>query len=139
MQTRTTITRMRGQTETGLEVATLDWMLGRFLGTAHIGDREVLMGDLVDRTGAASPELRSFMSTSSDGSAVRCTWARQPDGSYQLWSSGTYLAEYQPTQEHIAGIGMSWGTMRYWFRPEQLFLDAIITVSINKWIDLQGL
>ncbi|TFY69277.1 hypothetical protein EVG20_g3225 [Dentipellis fragilis] len=138
MQTRTTVTQMRGQTEAGLEVATLDWLLTRFLGTANIRGRTVLMADLADRHGTASDAHRSFTGTSPDGSPLRCTWVGLHDGSYQLWSSDNYLADFRPTNEHT-DFGTSRGTMRYWFKDEQLFLEAIITLNINRWMDMNEL
>ncbi|TFK72179.1 hypothetical protein BDN72DRAFT_816375 [Pluteus cervinus] len=115
--------------------ARLDWLAGNHLGSATIGSRQLLMTDLV-RVSAASTNSREFESSNGQ----RFEWRRCRDNptSYDLYAiPNSRIAVFRRCQQQTV-VGPSHGLFQYAFNHEAFLLEALITLCLNRWIDLHG-
>jgi len=126
---RTTVYRNNGES-----VAFLDWTMGVHLGRATIGSKQLPMSELV-RPGQFS-NSRIFVSC--DGRCLE--WRRCTDdrNSYDLYYANTKIAIFrrfpQPTP-----VGPSHGYVQYTFKNDLLLIEALIALSLNRWLDWRGM
>ncbi|KAG8742635.1 hypothetical protein FRC10_001184 [Ceratobasidium sp. 414] len=116
----------------------LDWASMNHLGTATIGRFQTPMTNLLQR--GASSKSRIF---AIPGDGRRFEWRRREtdacrydlyDGTQTLYASHTvYL---QPQRSSVAELN---AVMNYWFKDDDmLLLTAVISLTINRWIDQNG-
>jgi len=116
--------------------AKLEWTPGNNnLGSAMVGSREMPMSHLV-LTGSCQG-ARSFLS--SDG--LEFEWRRDPDtpSSYDLYAgSDKPIAVFRRfPQPQPTAIGPAHGLFQYSFNRDNLLIESLVALCINRWIDLQ--
>jgi len=134
--TRTTVYR-----DAGDDVAWLDWTAGNNLGSVTIHARQ-----------SSSPMLHFVMHGSVNGSRAFLSadgrhfeWRRCADDpySYDLWASSrlnpsTRIASYRRSNQNTP-VGPSYAFLSYIFNNDYLLLEALIALSINRWLDWRGM
>ncbi|EPQ58416.1 hypothetical protein GLOTRDRAFT_35791 [Gloeophyllum trabeum ATCC 11539] len=131
---RTAVTKGNGDM-----VAFFEWT-----GTSHpgsatiIGDRQIPMGRLVMTNLPFTPPGSRVFESSRGG---RYAWRKPGNGSnaYDVRRDppvpiGIYRRFVQWTP-----IGPSYAYMQYTFDDDVLLLDSLLALSLNRWLDLQGL
>ncbi|CAE6500308.1 unnamed protein product [Rhizoctonia solani] len=136
--TRTVVWKGTSNPNVEHEVAWLDWESMNHLGTATIGRFQTPMTNLLQR--GTTPRCRIF---AIPGDGRRFEWRRcerDPcrydlfDGSGKLCAS--HVVYLQPQRSAVAELN---AIMNYWFKEdEMLLLTAIISLTINRWIDQNG-
>ncbi|KAG8726034.1 hypothetical protein FRC12_023784 [Ceratobasidium sp. 428] len=136
--TRTVVWKGTNNPNVEEEVAWLDWASMNHLGTATIGRFQTPMTNLLQR--GVSNKSRIF---AIPGDGRRFEWRRSEsdachydlyDGTSTLYASHTvYL---QPQRSSVAELN---AVMNYWFKDDDmLLLTAVISLTINRWIDQNG-
>ncbi|KZT28524.1 hypothetical protein NEOLEDRAFT_1086918 [Neolentinus lepideus HHB14362 ss-1] len=129
---RTTVTKGNGEA-----VAIFDWMSSNHPGSATIGHRRIPMIRLV-MTGTTPNGSRVFDS----GNGKMYAWRRPGNDSnaYDLLAlpQAVTIAIYRRFNQSTP-IGPSYAYMQYTFDDDILLLDSLLALSLNRWIDLQGL
>lgn len=119
---------------------TLHWAGGHSgLGSAHfltLGEaREIPMERLI--MPGSSPNARRFVSATDDGVYE---WRRSYEDptSYELWAGpnlNVQIAAFHKF-DHSTPVGMSHATLQYCFANGLLLLEALVTLNLNRWLDL---
>ncbi|KAI0318346.1 hypothetical protein OF83DRAFT_33924 [Amylostereum chailletii] len=121
----------------GVATATFSWFGGSAIGTATVCGRNMHMGDMVVMQGYPQG-VRAFRSAGPDGVQGMFTWRRCGPGSYDLsTASGVRIGMYR-TRREMSPIGEIYATFYYNFLHEPLFLDAMLSLCINRWMDRIG-
>lgn len=136
--TRTVVWKGTNNPNVEEEVAWLDWASMNHLGTATIGRFQTPMTNLLQR--GTSTRSRIF---AIPGDGRRFEWLRSEtdsyhydlfDGNQRLYAAHTVYP--QPQRSSVAELN---AVMNYWFKgDEMLLLTAIISLTINRWIDQNG-
>ncbi|TFY79301.1 hypothetical protein EWM64_g4711 [Hericium alpestre] len=142
-------------------VASFKWTTGNMLGTARMGERQVHMADLA-QTVANDPNCRAFHSVWPQEDPMVCMWQKvgvdtyavsqfpryvvhdvQADPLRKLWVNTDCIMEYHPGLEIVAGEADGdpprhiFGTVQYGFIHASFFLEAVLALVVNRWIDRQ--
>ncbi|KAI0035964.1 hypothetical protein K488DRAFT_68027 [Vararia minispora EC-137] len=121
----------------GSPLAFFEWFFGTAPGVATIRDRRLHMADLVVMNGYPQ-SCRAFQSTDPDGSPNMFVWRNVASGGYDLLSpSGTIIGQYRAAAQ-TSPMGNVFAVLHYTFEHEPLFIDAILALAINRWIDRMG-
>ncbi|KAI0071814.1 hypothetical protein K474DRAFT_1712146 [Panus rudis PR-1116 ss-1] len=115
-------------------VAQFEWSLGYHLGNLNVGRRQIPMTYLVMPGTIAN--ARMFAS-----GTRRYEWRRTTDGGYDLHEGpssriGGFRRFPQPRE---TPVGPAHALLQYTFDNDELMLDCLLALSINRWIDLHGL
>ncbi|KAF8232310.1 hypothetical protein L208DRAFT_1272732 [Tricholoma matsutake] len=114
--------------------ARLEWSPGNHLGSATIGSRQMPMSHLV--LPGSNNNARSFIS--SDGK--RFEWRQRLDepSSYDLFAAPNVQIAAFRRCSHATVVGPSHGLLRYTFSQDLLLVEALLSLCLNRWIDLYG-
>jgi len=115
--------------------ARLEWSPGNHLGSATIGSRQIPMSYLV--LPGPSINVRSFIS--SDGK--RFEWRQRLDdpSSYDLFAPPNIQIAAFRRYSHATVVGPSHGLLQYTFSQDLLLVEALLSLCLNRWIDLHGM
>jgi len=122
----------------GLAVATFHWIGGTALGTAKVrGKLDHHMGELVIVNGYPNG-CRAFYSRGPDEIKSVYRWKRVDGGGYDLiHSSGATIGMFR-MQRETTPIGEIYATLYYNFSCDELFVDSILSLCLNRWLDGMG-
>ncbi|TFK42979.1 hypothetical protein BDQ12DRAFT_301898 [Crucibulum laeve] len=114
--------------------ARLDWSPGNHLGSATIGNRTLPMSQLV--LPGSNNNVRAFISA--DGR--RFEWRRSTDNptSYDLYAGPTMRIAHFRRYAQTTVVGPSHGLLQYSFSHDLLLVEALLSLCLNRWIDLHG-
>ncbi|VDC06295.1 unnamed protein product [Peniophora sp. CBMAI 1063] len=148
-QSMTTLRRSSSPTEDGVQVSELRWngdQLGAWVSTTRSINRELPMSELAEVT-RRPLGMRAFMSYSDGGNESSFMWVRLPGAltgdthSYDLVneSSGVEIGRYR-YHGPLAPPGgtITYATFEYAFHNKSLFLDAMMSLYINRYLDAMG-
>ncbi|OBZ75878.1 hypothetical protein A0H81_04773 [Grifola frondosa] len=127
---RTTIYRDGNQ-----PVAYFDWAVGVHLGTMTKGTKQQPMSYLVMR--GSTPQARMFES----GKGIRYEWRKLEDqvDAYDLYAGPTtQIAKFRRIEKQTP-VGRSHALLEYSFDDEELLLDCLLALCLNRWIAWRGL
>ncbi|VDB99944.1 unnamed protein product [Peniophora sp. CBMAI 1063] len=129
-----TVTNVRGHD--GREIATFRWILGTAPGQAMVRGERKHMADLAIMTGYA-PGYRAFDSTDTEGTRVRFLWQHVGGCNYDLYTPhGVRIGQYVEAPQAVqTPAGRVYATFRFSFDHDTLFIDAMLALCVNKWID----
>ncbi|KII89003.1 hypothetical protein PLICRDRAFT_592850 [Plicaturopsis crispa FD-325 SS-3] len=127
---RTTVLRNSGEV-----VAWCDWAPGDNLGLITLGNRQFHMSQLVLPGSTAT--ARMFISA--DGNRYEWRQWQNDQNSYDLLSGpNTRIGMFQRYHQETP-VGPSYAMFKYTFVNESLLLEALISLSLNRWMDWRGL
>lgn len=116
----------------------LHWASGHpGLGTArfltHEHAREIPIERLI--MPGSSPLDRRFVSATDDRVYE---WRRSYEDptSYELWAGPNAQIAIFHKFQHSTPVGMSHATLQYCFTDALLLLEALVTLNLNRWLDL---
>ncbi|KIM59224.1 hypothetical protein SCLCIDRAFT_126583 [Scleroderma citrinum Foug A] len=113
-------------------VAALHWGIGPGLGQANISGMEVSIDDLI-RPGSTA-NGRSFVSA--NGSTFEWRRSYQDPASYELWAGpNAQIAGFRMFTCETP-VGLSHATLEYNFTDPAFLLEALVTLCVNRSIDL---
>ncbi|XP_006458495.1 hypothetical protein AGABI2DRAFT_200165 [Agaricus bisporus var. bisporus H97] len=118
--------------------AILDWGTGGFLGNVKIGSRQFPMSQLVTR--GSTNNARGF--TSSENENVRFEWRRMREdmAAYDLFMlPDTRIALFRKYNNQNTPVGPTHGLIQYTFSKDILLLEALLSLLLNRWIDMHGI
>ncbi|PCH38459.1 hypothetical protein WOLCODRAFT_115523 [Wolfiporia cocos MD-104 SS10] len=125
---RTIVTRDAGQV-----VAQLDWPMHNQLGMITMGTKpQHPMSWMMMR--GSTPNVRIFRSADSQLYEWRKVLNR-PD-SYDLFSGNTQIARFQREAKNTP-IGPAHAVMQYIFDNDELLLECLVALCVNRWVDLR--
>ncbi|KZV71780.1 hypothetical protein PENSPDRAFT_391880 [Peniophora sp. CONT] len=130
-ETITTVRRRDGR-----ELAAFRWLMGSAPGQGVVGGRRVHMADFAIMQGYPR-RSRAFESLDTDETLTRFVWRRVGRGKYDLYTQhdiriGQYV---EASQIQDTPDGPVYASFRFSFDHEVLFLDAMLALCVNRWID----
>ncbi|VDB99947.1 unnamed protein product [Peniophora sp. CBMAI 1063] len=132
--TSETITTVRGYD--GRELANFRWLMGSAPGQGVVCGRPTHMADLAIMQGYRK-RSRAFDSLDTEGERARFVWRRVGRGKYDLYTQhdiriGKYV---EANQIQESAVGPVYAHFHFSFDHEVLFLDAMLALCVNRWID----
>ncbi|PFH52424.1 hypothetical protein AMATHDRAFT_74215 [Amanita thiersii Skay4041] len=114
--------------------AKLEWSHNNSLGNVIIGNRRVPMTHLLMSGSVAN--ARSFLSV--DGSYYE--WRRNTDDpmSYDLYTAQNMRIAVFRRYARQTVVGPSHGLFQYTFNHDNLLLESLLALCLNRWIDVHG-
>ncbi|KAH7922827.1 hypothetical protein BV22DRAFT_1016570 [Leucogyrophana mollusca] len=112
-------------------VAAFDWYNSTDFGLATIGNREMPMAQLV--MPGSCPGARSF--TSADGRQYEWRRCYNDPRSYELYAHPNVRIAYFRKFFQATPIGASHAYFEYSFDHPLLLLEALLALSLNRWLD----
>ncbi|KAH7910644.1 hypothetical protein BJ138DRAFT_1180114 [Hygrophoropsis aurantiaca] len=113
-------------------VAAFDWYnSGNDFGIATIGNRELPMAHLV--MPGSCPNARTF--TSADGRQYEWRRCYNDPQSYELYAQPNVRIAYFRRFPQETPIGISHAYFEYGFNHPLLLLEALLALSLNRWLD----
>ncbi|KAL4068079.1 hypothetical protein J3A83DRAFT_4189694 [Scleroderma citrinum] len=113
-------------------VAALHWGISPGLGQANINGREVPIDDLV--MPGSTMNARRFVSA--NGRTFEWRRSYQDPASYELLAGpDTQIASFRMFT-HSTPVGLSHATLEYNFTDSVFLLEALVTLSVNRCLDL---
>lgn len=107
------------------------------LGSAHFLTLENVREVPIERLimPGSSPHARRFVSATDDRVYE---WRRSYEDptSYELWAGPNAQIAIFHKFQHSTPVGMSHATLQYCFTDGLLLIEALVTLNLNRWLDL---
>ncbi|KXN82571.1 hypothetical protein AN958_02422 [Leucoagaricus sp. SymC.cos] len=116
--------------------ARLEWGTGGYLGNAVIGNRQFPMAQLV-LPGSMNYSARRF--ASSDGGQFEWRRMREDTTTYDLYMAPNVRIALFRKYSQLTAIGPSHGLIQYTFSNDELLIEALLSLLLNRWIDMNGI
>ncbi|KAF9452259.1 hypothetical protein P691DRAFT_661400, partial [Macrolepiota fuliginosa MF-IS2] len=112
--------------------AQLEWGTGPYLGNAAVGPRQLPMSQLV-LPGSADNARKFF---SSDGKEFEWRRIREDTMAYDLFMAPNVRIALFRKYNQLTAIGPSHGLIQYTFSNDNLLIEALVSLLLNRWIDM---
>jgi len=115
--------------------AKLEWGTGSYLGDATVGSRRFPMSHLV--LPGSMDSARRF--TSVDGKQFEWRRIREDTTAYDLFMAPNVRIALFRKYNQLTAIGPSHGLIQYTFSNDNLLIEALLALLLNRWIDTNGI